>query len=154
MGSYHIWSLIILGSTVFHFLSIIGEHPLKRDTDLAQKDDYPLPYSAQKSLLKGKNSKYNEMGFGAAGLPPLSFSHLARNWKNMQHIKSSENTQREGVLYLDYHSALINVCTCAHVSRISSFDIFCDGWRFVYAWGGAIQPTKDLHGDRWRCGRQ
>lgn len=50
--------------------------------NLHANDDYPLPYSASTQLMKykAKCTEFNSRGFGAAGLPPLAFSHMNRNW--------------------------------------------------------------------------
>ena len=67
----------------------IGDHPRKCDAELAQKDVHPLLYSATMSISKSKNAKYNSQGFGAAGFPPLAFSHLSKNWKNAAQSKKN-----------------------------------------------------------------
>ena len=50
--------------------------------ELHSGDVYPLSYSATPQIQKLKHTRleYNSQGFGAAGLPPLTFSHLNRNW--------------------------------------------------------------------------
>ena len=74
-----------------------------KDVDLAGKDLYPLVYSSRAMLRKKKDVEYNKCGFGAAGLPPLTFSHLSRNWRNIQRPKkpgSHGNISQEiGMLY-------------------------------------------------------
>lgn len=71
-----------------------------KDVDFTSKDLYPLVYSARATFRKNKGSSYNKLGFGAAGLPPLTFSHLSRNWKNVQQRSKKYHTrsQDKGVL--------------------------------------------------------
>lgn len=77
---------------IFSF-NFLGDHPLKSDSDLALKDSYPLLYSSKMKISKNKDAEYNVKGFGAGGLPPLTFSHLSRNWKTSgQHTRTLEDT--------------------------------------------------------------
>lgn len=83
-----------------------GEHPVKKDSDLAKEDNFPLLYSARMYLSKkSKDSKYNSQGFGAAGLPPLTFSHISRNWRivpqSKKHQVGFDGAQEMGELYLE-----------------------------------------------------
>lgn len=51
------------------------------DTERTADDDYSLPYSfAGKYKCIRSVKEINQLGFGAGGLPPLTFSHLGRNW--------------------------------------------------------------------------
>ena len=47
-------------------------------------DRHALPYVFQNKRLSSEQVKeYNQRGFGAGGLPPLTFSHLKRNWSQI-----------------------------------------------------------------------
>ena len=66
---------------------------MKRDSDLALKDSYPLLYSSKTKISKNKDAEYNAKGFGAGGLLPLTFSHLSRNWKTSgQYTRTLEDS--------------------------------------------------------------
>ena len=90
--------------SVFGYIHFpIGDHPRKFDAELARKDIYPLLYSATMCISKNKDAKYNAQGFGAAGFPPLAFSHISRNWKNAAQPKKnyvSSSCRDVGELYV------------------------------------------------------
>ena len=51
---------------------------------LYAKDSHALPYTAfGRTLQRKKLKEFNKLGFGAGGLPPLSFSHANRNWTQL-----------------------------------------------------------------------
>ena len=97
----------------------LGEHPLKRDSDLALKDNYPLLYAAKKNtrFSRKKDADYNAKGFGAGGLLPLSFSHLNRNWKSAssQHARMLEDSQETGTSVCILGYRCIRIQTCTHI---------------------------------------
>ena len=53
-------------------------------SDQIEDDVNALPYDFKNKRISTEAVKaYNEKGFGAGGLPPLTFSHLKRNWCNL-----------------------------------------------------------------------
>ena len=51
---------------------------------LYAKDSHALPYTAfGRTQKRKKYREFNKLGFGAGGLPPLSFSHANRNWTQL-----------------------------------------------------------------------
>ena len=62
-----------------------GQEPIEEgDTDLLYLNDIsPLPYNPLKTKSLKASKEFDTLGFGAGGLPPMAFSHLARNWTQM-----------------------------------------------------------------------
>ena len=52
------------------------------------EDEYALHFPNSKKLSRDK--KYNKLGFGAGGLPPLMYSHILYNWGTMTFFKSEQ----------------------------------------------------------------
>ena len=74
--------------------------PVKQDqedsseeSDGEKNDLYALPYSSGKYKDSQFSKELSQLGFGAGGLPPLTFSHLNRNWS-----KLSASTFGDGLL--------------------------------------------------------
>lgn len=55
-------------------------------------DLYPLPYKSGRFGHEAVK-QYNDLGFGAGGLPPLTFSHLSRNWSQLTGIGFTQDTE-------------------------------------------------------------
>ncbi len=70
-----------------------GEPSESGDTEKSINDVYALPYTASNQYKQVHQSKQlNNMGFGAGGLPPLTFSHLNRNWNTLPSTSGSIST--------------------------------------------------------------
>jgi hypothetical protein len=55
-------------------------------TPSSTNDLHSLTYTLRNTRITTKIArKFNEQGFGAGGLPPLTFSHLPRNWCGSSH---------------------------------------------------------------------
>ena len=64
------------------------------ESELYAKDTHPLPYTLSGKKSSEDYKRYNTMGFGAGGLPPLTFSHLSRNWS--QHTPGATGEEVTG----------------------------------------------------------
>ena len=73
----------------------------RKSESVCSEDVHGLPYTLeqQKTLRQPEAArKYNSLGFGAGGLPPLTHSHLARNWcQGSLELQEEEEEEGEGV---------------------------------------------------------
>lgn len=73
----------------------------RKSESVCSEDVHGLPYTLeqQKTLRQPEAArKYNSLGFGAGGLPPLTHSHLARNWcQGSLELQEEDEEEEEGV---------------------------------------------------------
>ena len=146
--SHNFFARILMSLYGILILSPSGDHPLKRDSDLALKDSYPLLYSSKMKISRNKDAEYNMKGFGAGGLPSPTSIGTGRPlgstpgpWRTLAQLDGRQVGVCVCVAFLV--ESELNLCA---LFLARTLGVPGSGWSFLHAGGGASSAPKCLYG--------